>query len=70
MKTKFATIGNPLLWGTPEQERHMDKICGTKCQVAQRVAKDDARKLATGWAAKVDATLARSREFDRRLRVA
>jgi hypothetical protein len=77
MKTKKTKTvdgfinANPLLWGTDEQERHMDKVCGgTKSEVAQRVARDDARKLATGWALKVEAQLAATRDFERRIRKA
>ena len=73
MKTKTDDSfvnANPLLWGTDAQEKHMDLVCGGNSSAcAQRLARDSANKLVTGWALKVDAMLENTREFERRHRM-
>ena len=71
MKTKSDRYQNPdvRLWGTPEQEAHIDWICGgTRSECAQRVAREEAAKLASGYYLKVDAMMQWTREFEARVR--
>lgn len=64
-KTDRFVNADPRLWGTPEQEAHMDKVCGgTRSQCAQRSAKDWALKQKNGWFIRTQRALDAARAFD------